>query len=236
VRQIEEGEGLIAERFAFCQSLPLADYQHAEQTLAASGYRPLHLRPFSAEDRILVACLWTRDALEWRSALNLSADQVRLLQIDWQSEGFLAYDVAGYLDDEFRYAVLAAKNPSVLSAELHLGLTDSETAAAWERIRAASLMFHGLHVAVDETNAARYSWVTQERPGSAYRFFREFIPEDIYQALLPASGLPLVDVAIHSPVLPAPAEERHRQTLQRAEEVLRTKPNDNAVRRARGPV
>jgi hypothetical protein len=45
VRQIEAGQGLLAERFAFCQTLPLAKLLAVAEGLRPCGYRPVRLRP-----------------------------------------------------------------------------------------------------------------------------------------------------------------------------------------------
>jgi formylglycine-generating enzyme required for sulfatase activity len=46
VRQVEGADGLVAERFALCQTLPLEDFDAVANGLAKSGYRLVQLRPF----------------------------------------------------------------------------------------------------------------------------------------------------------------------------------------------
>jgi serine/threonine protein kinase len=47
VRQVEAADGLVAERFALCQTLPLEQLDAVADGLAKSGYRLLNLRPYA---------------------------------------------------------------------------------------------------------------------------------------------------------------------------------------------
>ena len=45
--QIEAAKGMVAERFAFCQSMPLDQFPAIREALRSSGYRPTRIRPFN---------------------------------------------------------------------------------------------------------------------------------------------------------------------------------------------
>src|SRR5262249_59670814 len=51
VREIEEAGGVVAERFALCQALPLQRVQAVTEGLRAAGYRPVRVRPWAASPR-----------------------------------------------------------------------------------------------------------------------------------------------------------------------------------------
>jgi hypothetical protein len=71
-----EGAGLVTETFAFCQSLPLAEFERLIPQLDAAGYRPESLRPFVAAGKTLVAAAWVRDGKSWRWTHDRTADEI----------------------------------------------------------------------------------------------------------------------------------------------------------------
>ncbi len=80
VREIEEAGGIVAERFALCQALPLERLRAVTEGLREAGYRPVRVRPWGREtvnkkehSAVRVAIVWTRDAIDWslRTGLTL---------------------------------------------------------------------------------------------------------------------------------------------------------------------
>src|SRR5262249_20312082 len=61
VGQIEGAHGLVAERFALCQTLPLPQFVAVTAGLSRSGFRPIRFRPYAAGRTVLVAAVWRRD-------------------------------------------------------------------------------------------------------------------------------------------------------------------------------
>ena len=47
VARIEAAGGLLAERFAFCQTMPLDEFLATAEALRPSGYRPVRFRPYA---------------------------------------------------------------------------------------------------------------------------------------------------------------------------------------------
>src|SRR5260370_37903292 len=45
--RIETAEGLLAERFAYCQTMPLDEFLVTAEALRTSGYRPVRFRSYS---------------------------------------------------------------------------------------------------------------------------------------------------------------------------------------------
>jgi hypothetical protein len=60
-RAVERAGGLITERFALCQALPLGRLVTVTEGLRGSGYRPVRVRPYAAGAEVHVAVVWTRD-------------------------------------------------------------------------------------------------------------------------------------------------------------------------------
>jgi HEPN domain-containing protein len=77
VSRIESAEGLLAERFAFCQTIPIEDFVRTAEILRTSGYRPVRFRPFADGQAVKVAAVWTRDGRKWRIESGVTAEQVQ---------------------------------------------------------------------------------------------------------------------------------------------------------------
>ena len=97
VSRIESAQGILAERFAFCQTMPLDEFLTTAEGLRPSGYRPTRFRPYAEGKSLRVAAVWVRDSRPWRLAHDQSAENVRQTDERNRKEGYLPVDVAGYL-------------------------------------------------------------------------------------------------------------------------------------------
>ena len=122
--KIESAQGVLADRFAFCQAMPLDVSLSLVEDLRKSGYRPSRFRPFRDGRTPKVAAVWVRDGLDWRLRCGLTAEEVRQLDRTNRSEGFLPVNVAGYLTAEgegvARYAAVWAERVGDDDARVHL--------------------------------------------------------------------------------------------------------------------
>ena len=59
--KIESAQGMLTERFAFCQTMPLDEFLTTAEGLRKSGYRPIRFRPYAEGRSLRVAAVWTRD-------------------------------------------------------------------------------------------------------------------------------------------------------------------------------
>ena len=117
--KIEAAEGMLAERFAFCQSMPLDEFLTTAEAIRPSGYRPSRFRPYAEGKSLGVAAVWTRDGRPWRLAHDQSTDEIRQTDERNRKEGYVPVDVAGYVaanGDEgkptSRFTALWAENPT----------------------------------------------------------------------------------------------------------------------------
>jgi formylglycine-generating enzyme required for sulfatase activity len=102
VKEIGAAQGLVAERFALCQALPLGRVAAVTEGLRAAGYRPIRVRPHEGG----VAVVWTRDGRGWKLRLGLTAAQAEKAT----EKGLVPADVAAYhTKDGDRHAVLFAE-------------------------------------------------------------------------------------------------------------------------------
>ena len=143
--QVETVHGVLAERFAWCQTMPLDNFQRVAESLRRSGYRPTRFRPYVRSDRIhavrssnrlaksghhelLVAAVWTRDNRDWQLVYGLTAEEIRKRNAEYQEKEYQPIDVTGYFSDgQECYTVLWIKS-SKRSGEAHLeiGLEDRQ--------------------------------------------------------------------------------------------------------------
>jgi formylglycine-generating enzyme required for sulfatase activity/tetratricopeptide (TPR) repeat protein len=107
VRQVEAAHGVLNERSAFCQTMPLAKFLILVEKLGEYGYRPLGFRPYAAGQSLLVAAVWTRDPLPasapmaigrppWRLYHGLSAEEILRQNEDYKGSLFAPVDIASY--------------------------------------------------------------------------------------------------------------------------------------------
>jgi hypothetical protein len=137
VRQLEAADGLVAERFALCQTLPLGHLAALAQGLAKSGYRLVQLRPCGAGPQVQVAALWARDGRAAHWALGLAAEAVTRRDAEEQRQGLVPLDVTGYLVPgtagaaaERYAAVWGPQEPGQAAVRLYAGVPGTNLAAA----------------------------------------------------------------------------------------------------------
>jgi serine/threonine protein kinase/tetratricopeptide (TPR) repeat protein len=80
VSRIEAAHGMLAERFAFCQTMPLEEFLATAEELRKSGYRPIRFRPYADGPAVRAAAVWTRDDRNWQIASGLNAESVSPLE------------------------------------------------------------------------------------------------------------------------------------------------------------
>ena len=94
--RLEAGQGLLAERFAFCQILAVDEFLKVAQALTKCGYRPVRFRPYAKGTYVQAAAVWTRDGRQWQLAHGLTAQDLRDQNAKWKQQGYSPADVTGY--------------------------------------------------------------------------------------------------------------------------------------------
>jgi hypothetical protein len=103
-QEIEKASGLLTERFVLCQTLPLERLTAVAEALRKSDYRPIRVRPWSREDKVCVAVVWSRDGREWRLEVDRAKADLKA------ADGEMPVDVACYrVGDEERFAAVWVK-------------------------------------------------------------------------------------------------------------------------------
>src|SRR5262249_4274288 len=151
VSRIESARGVLTERFAFCQTMPLDEFLTTAEVLRRSGYRPVRFRPYADEQVVRVAAVWTRDGCPWRISSGRNTDEARQQDEQNKKDRFLPVDVAGYVTVDGggkladRYAALWVEKSGDDDAQTYVGMTGDDEAEAQNKLKEAKLIPRTLH-------------------------------------------------------------------------------------------
>jgi serine/threonine protein kinase/formylglycine-generating enzyme required for sulfatase activity len=143
VEAVEAADGLVAERFAMFQTLPLEQFSAVATRLRQSGYRPHNVRPYSVGNGVQVAAVWLRDGRAWELAIDVPKEEIRKRDEEYRIRGLLPMDVAMWTVGKEpqataeRYAALWVKgDETVKDARLYVGVPAGEShKQAWEPLK-----------------------------------------------------------------------------------------------------
>jgi serine/threonine protein kinase/formylglycine-generating enzyme required for sulfatase activity len=214
VRQMEAAQGLVAERFAFCQALPLERFDSVAAGLRRAGYRPSRLRPYAVATggppvgswekltggppvaTVQVAAVWLRDGRACQAVHGRTAAEVRQQDAEQRAAGFIPADVAGYLDNgQERYAALWMQDDKGEDARLYVGVGEKRHEAdGWGPLREAKLEPVALQVFLGTDGETRYSAVFRKSAPAGSFFWNDDEGTHADRGL--SDGLP-VDVSLY---------------------------------------
>jgi serine/threonine protein kinase/formylglycine-generating enzyme required for sulfatase activity len=166
--RIQAAGGLLAERFAFCQAMPLDQFEATVEGLRASGYRPTRVRPYADGPAVKVAAVWARDGRAWRLALGLTPEEALEQDSSNRDKKFVPVDVAGYVTTvgakpAVRYAGLWRES-SGDTGRLVIGATRDELRALQKDLSDSRLTPLTLHALSGADGRLRYSGVWSRIP------------------------------------------------------------------------
>ena len=165
VSRIEAAQGILKERFAFCQTMTLDEFLTTAEALRKSGYRPVRFRPYKDGQVVRVAAVWTRDGRNWRISSGVAAEEVRQEDDRNQKDRFLPVDVAGYVTTNKdgkpadRYAAVWVEKSGEDDARLYVGMTADEQDEVQEQLKEAKLIPRTLHAMIGADGRTRYCGV-----------------------------------------------------------------------------
>jgi eukaryotic-like serine/threonine-protein kinase len=241
VSRIESAEGILAERFAFCQTLPIDDVITITDALRTSGYRPVRLRPYADGQTVRVAAVWTRDGRNWRISSGLTAEEVRLDDNRNTKDKFLPVDVAGYMAIDKdgkpaeRYAALWVEKSGDDDARLYVGTTADEQDEVKEKLKEVKLIPRTQNAMIAAEGRTRHCGVWSRPPGAAItgQSYRNQFEGNFEQYQAGLSDQLLIELAVNGASKPQSTRERAQTDLRSAEKKLETKPDDLDARLAR---
>jgi len=229
-QEIEQADGILAERFALCQTLPLERFSPVAEALRGCGYRPVRLRPYAVGTDVRTAAVWSRDGREWRMVVGKTPDQMRASDAENRKQGYRPEDVAGYLASEGaleRYAAVWARPASADDeAQLYVGVPEDKLKSdGWGPLKDAGLIPRAYQILRGGDSRRRFSGVwgkTSDNP--AYLdAFGSVEAEYLSKGTANKVG---VDVCLYAAAPPADAPKRYADQLAAAEKTLLTKPDD----------
>ena len=241
VSRIESAQGILSERFAFCQTMPLDVFLKTAESLRNSGYRPLRFRPYANGQATLVAAVWTRDGRKWRVSSDMTAEEVRQEDERNKRDKFLPVDVGGYvgIDKGGRprdsYAALWVEKSGDGDARLYVGITADEADELHNKLKEAKLIPRTLHAMIGYEGQTKYCGVWGKPPGAAVtgQTYRDQFERNVEQKKADLGNQLLIDIAVSGASKPQTTRERAQADLERADTKLKIKPDDLNARWAR---
>ena len=241
VNQIESAQGIISERFAFCQTMPLDEFLTTAEAFRRSGYRPVRFRPYADGRTVRVAAVWNRDGRTWRISFGLTAEEVREQDERNKKEKFVPVDVAGYIATDKggqpadRYAALWVEKSGDDDARLYVGATAEEEDDIQEKLKEATLIPRAQNAIIGYEGRTKYCGVWGKPPGDTVtgQTYRDQFERSFEQNQAKLSDQLLIDVAVNGASKPQTIQERAEGDLQSAEKKLKTKPGNLDARSSR---
>jgi serine/threonine protein kinase/formylglycine-generating enzyme required for sulfatase activity len=202
--QIEAANGMRADRFAFCQTMPLDKFLLASEDLRRAGYCPIRCRPYADLNLVRVAAVWTRSRASWRLQTGLALEDAVRKNQENRAANYLPTDIAGYLAADragqrvVSYSVLWVRPQEPDDADIFVGLTNDEYLNYRGRLRAQGLMPRTVHAHKGSDGITRYSgvWGRPVRDESDPRFYRDLARESLQQKIDDESEGTISDVAM----------------------------------------
>ncbi len=239
VAQIEAADGLVGERFALCQTMPLEQFLIVAEALRKTGYRPKNFRPYNAGKAVQVAAVWLRDGRDWGLVHGIPAEEMKKHDEEWRGKKLVPFDVAAYAGTDGRacYAALWL-NPigTTKDTRLYVGArVGGEDVAAWEPL-IKNDFYPQTYAPFVSGKQLLYSsvWVKLTGPRPGFTTFRVKSQTDYEANLNPGNWQ--VDVRLSRPGAPVHDRERFKEQLAQVEAELKAKPNDRFVLHRRAQV
>jgi hypothetical protein len=105
-KSIEGALGMLTDKFALCQTLPLEEFVATVEALRAEGYRPIHARPYATDKSPLIAAVWTRDDKRWTFSFGLTPQEIQAEHERQAAEGLVPIDLAAWQAEPGRHLAL----------------------------------------------------------------------------------------------------------------------------------
>ncbi len=91
---IEAADGILEERFVFCQTMTYPRFRDVVEQLRGCSYRPLRIRPHRVGPSLVVAAVWTRDGRSWDWLGGADVEELRTRDADLRQQGYVPVDVS----------------------------------------------------------------------------------------------------------------------------------------------
>lgn len=235
---INQAQGVIAERFAFCQTMPLASFEAVANELRSSGYRPIRMRPYAHGGAVQVAAAWTRDARDWRLAIGATAESIRQQDEQQRANGFVAIDVAGYIGEvdgksvELYAALWMQQQDESEDARLYVGADHAEHKEVYQQLEQEGFKFqHALQAFRGLDGEQSVCGVKTKSTSRWSSYWQQQAAEFDSQAYLDKIAWDIDPC--QAGTVPT-TQQRYQRMLATAQATLQDRPNDLGARIKRG--
>ena len=233
---IEAGEGILDDRFAVCQTMPLEEFAEVVESLRASGYRPLRFRPFAHRTAVLVSAVWTRDGRDWRLTCGMSNEEAIRRDEQLRSEGFAAVDATGYVAKGTERAITkfgivwvkrASDDDVSDDARIYLGAPFSKQFPIYQELARLDFPFqHGLQSYRNADGEQRFCGVNRQQHGDGSHTWNQ--TENTFEQK-EYLGKILWDNDVSREAKTETTEQRYQRQLTNAEATLAAKSDDTSA-------
>ena len=238
VSGIESAQGILSERFAFCQTMPMEEFLTTALALRNSGYRPTRFRPYIDGQVTRVAAVWIRDGRPWRISSDLTVEKLRQQDERNKREKLIPVDVAGYTATEKdgkaadRYAALWVEKTPDDDARLYVGSTQDEEALEQDKLNNDKLIPRSLHTTIGSDGRTRYCgvWGRPRGPAITGQTDQDQFEGNFEKSLANLSDQLLIDAAVNGAGKPQTTRERVQADLESANKKLKSTPDDVGAR------
>jgi serine/threonine protein kinase/tetratricopeptide (TPR) repeat protein len=237
--KIERARGMLTERFAFCQTMPLDEFVKVAEVLGKSGYRPTRFRPYAEGKSLRVAAVWSRDGRPWRMAHDRSMEEIRRVDERNRKEGYLPVEFAGYVatgGDERKptsnfAALWAQRTGPEDDARLVLASSAAELTNVQQQLKKAGLVPLAMHAWRRSDDKLSYSgvWHKIARGNSDTPDLQNGLSEPQLPDVLDQQSGSLIDLDLSAAPL-LTSKDRATSALQAAEADLKANPDDLQAR------
>ncbi|MCB9922588.1 MAG: SUMF1/EgtB/PvdO family nonheme iron enzyme [Planctomycetaceae bacterium] len=167
--KIERSHGMVSDRFAFVQVMPLDEFLQVSEELRGSGYTPIRLRPFASDRSVNVAAIWRRDSRVWRISIGLSVRGMREEYLKQAAEGFVPLDAAGYASHSGGaasdcYAGIWVEKESDAEFLAQIGIPDDEFTQHWQPLSASGFSPLTRQIFVGENGSMLHTLIWRKPP------------------------------------------------------------------------
>jgi formylglycine-generating enzyme required for sulfatase activity len=235
---IRSSQGMITERFAFCQTMPLDDLMRVAEELRPSGYRPLRLRPFADGKAVRAAAVWSRDGGAWQISVGQSKEEVLQLARSHSAESLFPVDVAGYLSVDSsgkavdRYAVVRVSRRGPRDdVQLYVAASTREQTRVTDRLRRANLRPRTSHAFLGADGQVLHSGIWGPFQANAdWHANWHLYDRVVGRAMRTQEQNVLLDLAVSGSEPPVANRDRASAQLKAAESALKVNPGDLKAR------
>lgn len=141
--------GILSDRFAFCQHMPLLRFREIAEVLRPLGYRPVRFRPFAYRETICVAAVWERDDRKWHVNYGTPVDVLRTEDAAQRDLRMLPVDVGHYRSTtadgqsvDLFTAIWVEKGEDVNDSRMYAGVPEHQHQQAWSPLVNDSYSVH----------------------------------------------------------------------------------------------